>query len=142
MLREKMLHEGEDVLFPVSERREAEANSVDSKIQFRSKSPEFDFFLQIAQCRRDDAKAPGILLLRLSVREEVAVHFLERCSFMSREQVNDAPVNVLPGSTLPHQQHRYVRPGDFLDDRIQLLDRGRMAGNKTSVPRLGPAVGA
>src|SRR5256884_7165351 len=52
MFRQKMLHEGEDVLLPVSQRREAEANSIDSKIQFRPKPPQCDFFLKAAQ-RRD-----------------------------------------------------------------------------------------
>src|SRR5437773_5754777 len=70
MFRQKMLHEGEDVLLPVSQRREAEANSIDSKIQFRPKPPQCDFFLQAAQRRRDDAKGAGSRLVRLSLREE------------------------------------------------------------------------
>src|SRR6266705_3498906 len=106
MFREKMLQEGEEVLLPVSQRREAQANAIDSKIQFRSKSPRFDFFLQITQCRGDDAKAAGIPLLRPPVREEIEERLLTfEIQFIDSVQKNGSLTAL--GIPLRHPQARF-----------------------------------
>src|SRR5260221_11041585 len=48
------------------------------------------------------------------------------------EPVNQAPVDFLSCSAFTRQQHRNVRPGNFLHNRIQPLYRRGMAVNKSS----------
>src|SRR5689334_7852067 len=70
MLREKMFDKDTDVFLPVPERRQPEANAVDSEIQLFTKSSRFDFFFQIPRSRRDDARAVGMVLVRLTIRQD------------------------------------------------------------------------